>query len=511
MDQIPVGSRHDTLDKVAAQVAGEASSQAEVVDHILNKVFPLLEQPDDDRITKGTARTKAQAAWARERKTRRAEAEDAREEQIPVAVAAAQISGNHPTATDEGGQLWKYDSAGGHWTQRDAAQTIRRAARRLYGDEHYMPSVGDAIVKILLDDKPTIDPTRNTWRVALRNGTLNLTDPNMPVLEKHAAGNRLTASLPVAHDYKANAPIWVQYLKEAIPDEHQRELLQQCVGTMLVDQTPPKGAIIWLGPPDTGKTIGINAVKALIGPNNVASLDPQKLARSEHASADLFGKKANIPSDIPVDAWKDPSTWKQLVGQDWLYANPKYKDIFAFLPTATTLMTGNKMPVTYDRTGAVRSRLFIIHGRTDTIPIHERDPNLLKKLMRELPGILNWAITGLAAVSDNGWIWNIPEKTLEEQHTLHQLDNPHLLWIQDHIDERDGAYLLASEAVDSYQTWLQEHGYLAPGDEEKKIAAQQLTPTERRRFFQEIDELWGTRVHRGKKGGRGWLNKELLI
>ena len=278
---------------------------------------------------------------------------------------------------------------------------------------------------------------------------------------------------------------------------------------MLVDQTPPKGAIIWIGPQDTGKTQGINTIKALLGPENVSSLSPQKLARSEHASAAIFGKKANIPSDIPVDAWKDPSEWKQLVGQDWLYANPKYKDIFAFLPTATNLMTGNKMPVTYDRTGAVRSRLFVIHGRTDTIPMDERDPHLLTKLVKELPGILNWAIKGLAKVHGNEWIWDIPEQALVEQHNLHRLDNPHLLWIDDHIATIEGAFLTTTAAVASYQEWLQAHAYLEEGDG-NDVKPQILTKDDRTRLFQELDQIWDNRVHRGRRGGMGWLHKQLL-
>ena len=510
-DTIPVGSRNSTLDQVAAQKAATANSQAEVVDHILTKIYPLLEQPEDDRITIGAARVKAQSAWAKEKAARKKAAADAKEDQIPIAVAAAQIAQDHPTATDKGGQLWRYNDSTGHWTTEDAPQTVRRAARLIYTDERYLPSIGDAIVKILLDDKATIDPSRNTWRVALRNGTLNLTKPAKPKLEEHSPGNRLTATLPVAYDKNATCPTWDRYLAEAIPEPLQRTLLQQCVGTMLVDQTPPKGAIIWIGPQDTGKTQGINTIKALLGPENVSSLSPQKLAKSEHASAAIFGKKANIPSDIPVDAWKDPSEWKQLVGQDWLYANPKYKDIFAFLPTATNLMTGNKMPATYDRTGAVRSRLFVIHGRTDTIPMDERDPHLLKKLTAELPGILNWAIKGLTLVWENGWLWDIPDQALAEQHQLHRLDNPYLLWIEDHCTEQEGEFLRTSEAAHSYQEWLQRHQYLSPGDDEKSIPAQQLTKDDRTRLFQNLDELWGTRVHRGHKGGLGWLNRQLHI
>ena len=66
-DTIPVGSRNSTLDQVAAKKAATANSQAEVVDHILTKIYPLLEQPEGDRITIGAARVKAQSAWAKEK------------------------------------------------------------------------------------------------------------------------------------------------------------------------------------------------------------------------------------------------------------------------------------------------------------------------------------------------------------------------------------------------------------------------------------------------------------
>ena len=396
---IKMGERDNVVTSIAWREAHRQPSLDALMDYMETLVWPVIEQPPGQRFTKNQLRQKVKSAWSKKKAARKRE-EEAADEVLPVAEAAAKISTDILTATDKGRRLYRYDEAGGHWTTEDATDSVERAARTLYTDKHYIPHLGESVVKILLNQKAKIDPANNTWRVAFRNGTLNLTVPDDPRLEDHAPGNYLTATLPVHYDKTATCPTWHRYLKEAIEDEDQRSLLQQAVGTMLVDQIPPKGAVIWLGPPDTGKSVGLRVITALIGAENTCALSPQDFHKDKHASASLYAKKANIPSDIPVKAWEDPSVWKQLVGQDWMYGNPKFKDRFAFKSTATTLMTGNAMPKTWDRTGAVRARLFVIHGRTDIIPMAERDGQLTQKIVHELPGILNWAIDGLRVVAE---------------------------------------------------------------------------------------------------------------
>ena len=505
-ETIPVGKRRDTVAAIAAWRASQSASREEVEDYLVVKVWPQIEQPKNDRYAKGDLRNAATIAW-KSRKAAEKEAA-AKKELPPVAVVAAEMDIDFPTATDKARRLYAYNKLTGYW-EDGAEDAVQRKLREIYGDEDYTPYLGEAVTKILLNAKPLIDLSNTTRRVALHNGTLNLNDPDNPVLEDHAPGNYLMTALPVHYDPKANCPTWDWYLRESIPDPEERLLLQQAVGTMLVDETPPKGSIVWIGRRDTGKTTGTNVITALIGDANTCALSPQDLNRDKHASADLFGKKANIVSDIPVDAWKDPAVWKQVVGQDWIRANPKHKSRFSFRVTATTLMTGNTLPVSYDRTGAVRSRLFIIHGRKDEISADDRDGHLERKLLRERPGILNWAIAGLAVVQNNGWIWKAPTGAETEQETLHLLDNPHISWAEDHTQEAEGAFLPKSGAAKSYQEWLRGQGYLNPGGQDEP--AQQLSQADRTRFFNALDELWGQkRVRRGRRGGWGWEGRQLL-
>ena len=56
------------------------------------------------------------------------------------------------------------------------------------------------------------------------------------------------------------------------------------------------------------------------------------------------------------------------------------------------------MPEVRDTSHGMWRRMLLIHF-DQVIPANAQDPDLLDKLKSEGPGILNWALTGLSAMS----------------------------------------------------------------------------------------------------------------
>ena len=78
-----------------------------------------------------------------------------------------------------------------------------------------------------------------------------------------------------------------------------------------------------------------------------------------------------------------------------------YCPAFNFKPTHTLWIYGNHRPDVRGNDLGIWRRIKLIPFDVQ-IPEGEKDPELLKKLLQEMPGILNWAIKGCLEWQKNG-------------------------------------------------------------------------------------------------------------
>jgi len=135
-------------------------------------------------------------------------------------------------------------------------------------------------------------------------------------------------------------------------------------------------------------------IQQMLGDDSFASVTPQQLIYNEYAPARLYAKKANFRSDIPADSIKNTGMLKEIIGGDKIWANVKYKQPFEFEPKAKHYYAANQLPKIGESDEAFFRRVMLLPVPT-TVPEEDRDPHLTKKLVEELPGILNWAIEGM--------------------------------------------------------------------------------------------------------------------
>lgn len=87
---------------------------------------------------------------------------------------------------------------------------------------------------------------------------------------------------------------------------------------------------------------------------------------------------------------------KQLTGGDTVSARKLYSEFFQFRPEFKLWLAANHKPVIRGTDQAIWRRIRLIPF-TVTIPEQEQDPDLVRKLTAELPGILRWAVDGCLA------------------------------------------------------------------------------------------------------------------
>ena len=86
---------------------------------------------------------------------------------------------------------------------------------------------------------------------------------------------------------------------------------------MIPDMSMQK-AILLIGEGANGKSVYLSAVTVVIGRGNIAGLSLQRLESDKFAAARLVGKLANICADLPSDHLTSTSTFKTIVGGDYL-------------------------------------------------------------------------------------------------------------------------------------------------------------------------------------------------
>ncbi len=291
--------------------------------------------------------------------------------------------------------------------------------------------------------------------VCLANGVLDLTNPVQPVLRAHDPGVRFTAKIQVAYDPSATCPAFGRFLIEVLPQEADRTEVRKLFGYCLMPGNPLQIAFMFIGEGANGKSTLLSVLVAMVGEDNVTAETLQSLVTNRFAPAKLWGKRANICADIPANPLPFTGVLKILTGGDLTRAENKFGHPFYFVNDAKLVFSANELPQVTDRTHAFWRRWFMIR-LTETFTGRE-DRHLVEKLKAELPGILNFALLGLADLAEDGEFK--PTRT-SEQLALEwrQRADPVYWFVSAQVDKVPGAWFSKEDLYEGYVQFCETHG-----------------------------------------------------
>jgi putative DNA primase/helicase len=146
---------------------------------------------------------------------------------------------------------------------------------------------------------------------------------------------------------------------------------------------------------------------------------------------------------------------KQITGGDTITARYLYSEHFEFRPQFKLFLATNHKPRIRGTDVAIWRRIHLIPF-TVTIPNEEQDKGLPMKLRAEAPGILRWALEGLAEWRRSGL--SAPAQVTDATREYRTEQDV----VQHFIDERcisdPGAATPASELYTAYKTWCEAGG-----------------------------------------------------
>ena len=271
--------------------------------------------------------------------------------------------------------------------------------------------------------------TRNI--ITFSNGLMDVDQPSN--LIPHSPNWCSTVCLPFAYDPSAKCPIWEKFLSEIFEGDHERiSLIQEFFGYCLSSDTSLQKAMILVGKPRSGKGTIQRVLGAVVGSENSTGYSLERLA-TEFGPSALVNKSVALVGEVELSAnpqrAKIVEVLKSIVGEDSISINTKYESKFPSLRLPTRfVIASNSVPRLLDASGALAHRFLFVPFEMSFVG--REDIHLEEKLLKELPGIANWALLGLKRLRLAGGKFTVGDghKRLASQYAADT--SPIMAWIR---------------------------------------------------------------------------------
>ena len=313
---------------------------------------------------------------------------------------------------------------------------------------------GRAIRDVVFDRNPVL---------TFQNGTLEIETQRF-----RAFSEADYCSICMDYDYDPHAECsnWMRFVEDVTNEEPRRqEILQFIAGYVLFPTCKHQKVFVLVGRGGNGKSVYLEVLQKLFGDANVTHIEPTGLAQ-EFQRIRLKDSLLNIGSDINSDFSRGEIREWLLKIADGTTVQACYKGMnhVDFIPRCKLVYACNAMPTAEIINGLNRRLQFIdfpcryVETPDKGDPLQkQRDIDLLPKLMKELPGIFNWAYQGYRDLIHYGYFTDAPEQE-ELMQQFEQTSNPVMVFCEDY--EFKGT-ISREEVYGWYVDWCTNTGHKA--------------------------------------------------
>jgi putative DNA primase/helicase len=267
-------------------------------------------------------------------------------------------------------------------------------------------------------------------------------------------------ALPYYFDPKAPEPKqWLSFLGQLWRDAVDAvAALQEWFGYHLLPDTCQQKIAMLVGPRRSGKgTIG-RVLTQLIGPGNVCAPTLASLG-GPFGLQPLLGKTVALISDARLSGRTDTAVVVErllaISGEDAQTIDRKFlSPTTQKLPVRFTILT-NELPRLKDSSGALASRLLIL--RLTESFYRREDPTLTDRLLRELPGILLWAMRGWSRLRMRGHFVQ-PAASERLVDDMEDLASPVGAFVKERCRIGAGLSAPVKDVYSAWLSWCEEKG-----------------------------------------------------
>lgn len=287
-------------------------------------------------------------------------------------------------------------------------------------------------------------------KINFKNGVLTLGESKELIPHSHEFGFR--GVLPYKYDESAQCPFFKKWIFDLmLEDRDLTKVLQEFMGYIVRGGEYKYHKALWLGGEGrNGKSTFVDVLKALIGVGNFSVISIRSLMGDKFAGSDMDGKIANFSEETSPEELADSGPFKNLTGDGDIFVQKKYGDPYNFRNKAKLIMTYNRIPDLKDLSLGMLSRPLIVPFRK-TIKEQDQDRNIKSKILKELPGIFNFAMRGWMRLESQGGFTESESSKLALQKVKEESCNV-FQWVENHIKiaKDPNQKMLASQLYMSY-------------------------------------------------------------
>lgn len=305
------------------------------------------------------------------------------------------------------------------------------------------------------------------------NGTLDLRTGQ---LRPHAPSDLITKRIDVAYRADATAPHWDAFIARITNGNAAlAEYLQRAAGYSLTGDVSEQCLFFCYGEGSNGKTTFLETLATLMGGYSQRAAAEMLMQQRNGGGipndvARLQGARYVVASEVSEGRRLDESKVKDLTGGDTITARFMRAEFFDFKPIFKLWMFGNHKPVIRGADNGIWRRLRVLPFLA-TITEDEKDPHLIKKFGREMPGILAWVVRGCLAWQRDGLTAPpiVADATAEYRRDQDVIG----AWIDECCVIQDGASEITEKLLENYREWCERSNEYAqrPNDLAKRFAA----------------------------------------
>lgn len=316
--------------------------------------------------------------------------------------------------------------------------------------------------------------------IATSNGILDLDAvfaERDDVLTPHSPDWLSTFRLDYPFDPDATCDLWEEYLDYSLEgDEERIKLMQEWAGYLLTSQNDYQKFLVLEGEGGNGKTVYFAAMTAMLGADNVSHVSIENFG-GRFELGTTIGKSANISGDAGEVDMVAEGILKQFTGGDIMQFDRKNLPPVSARPTAKLMAAWNSRPRMRDKSQGLWRRMILVPFQrvvdsSRRVRGMDRPDWWIEN--GQAPGILNWAIVGLARLREQGEFTRpaICEAAIAE---YREDSNPAGEFFSDYLEPQEAGAIESRQAYDLYRHWCQHNGC-------KPLGNRQFGKELRRRF-----------------------------
>lgn len=246
-------------------------------------------------------------------------------------------------------------------------------------------------------------------------------------------------------------------------DQDLKSYVQQLAGLAAIGGVFAENLIIAYGEGRNGKSTLFNVIARVLGSYS-GSLSADVLTNSCRRNikpelAELRGKRLVIASELEEGNGLNTAVLKQLCSTDPIYAEPKYRRPFSFIPTHLAVLCTNHLPsISTMDTGTWR-RIKVVPFNA-VIQGDSEVKNYTEYLFKNAGGaILKWIMDGSKMVIENSYKIEVPDAVKSVVEEYRATNNDFQEFLDSCCNVGDGYSIPSGELYTAYRSYATSQGF----------------------------------------------------